>query len=760
MKTSLNQRRAALISQMANLTPNHPQYKQDAAELAQIIGSLDGMMADLRSKAAERIQVKLRSDLERTAGVEARLNSQLAQLTAAAGGATSKMQRASDLAIDINRLQNRFTTVDEEWRNLTLEESAPGSAFLSAPATTPTDPAVMGKLRITGLLAFAGLFLGMMAAVTAHKMDPRVYIASDVERVLGYAPMAQLPDFFEVPTGVSEEYMLRLAASIEHARKQGNLKSCIFTGAGPGTGVSTLIGKVRDLLEAMGRPTTLLDATGTAAGFAQDSASELPGTQALVARQRGSRQSALLKQMADESETQREGLVLTDTAPLVLSAETEYLARFVDCAIVVVESGVTTRAQLRDAASTLQRLDVAAVGFVLNRVALEKADRAFRLSVRAIEEHLDAQSGSMAGRAPRRNHPIAEETKTEENIHSRGAAVLLENTAVAAEPVPASAARLKFPATRRTAAPQQRAALIPEPALVPAARQTPPANPETAAPFKAPTAVAQAAASPATPPVPDLTKLSTQNPQRKHWQRAQEATQPITNQNFTTPWWLAELHQKANESRAAANSSQAVGREAQEVTNELRLAGVAANQRPKLPAVQPWDRLPPVRAGAPDSAADWKPEVLAAIADLSAAYKPAAVPGEICGAESEENSTGLATRLSGLRSLLSMLGVKDRQQATEQLVEEVEEARPVDPAIEHAVYAGNIATAAAGAIESGKGAGKTLGLVTAAPEFLPPKSAVEEAENSQPSRFRDRRGREDDFDDVQILPSWRGQYRK
>jgi len=43
-----------------------------------------------------------------------------------------------------------------------------------------------------------------------------------------------------------------------------------------------------------------------------------------------------------------------DTAPLAVSAETEYMARFVDCAIVVVESGVTTRAQLRDAAANLE----------------------------------------------------------------------------------------------------------------------------------------------------------------------------------------------------------------------------------------------------------------------------------------------------------------------------------------------------------------------------------------------------------------------
>ena len=51
MKTSLNQRRAVLITQMANLTPNNPEYKQDAAELAKINGNLDSMMKDLRAKA-------------------------------------------------------------------------------------------------------------------------------------------------------------------------------------------------------------------------------------------------------------------------------------------------------------------------------------------------------------------------------------------------------------------------------------------------------------------------------------------------------------------------------------------------------------------------------------------------------------------------------------------------------------------------------------------------------------------------------------
>jgi uncharacterized protein involved in exopolysaccharide biosynthesis/Mrp family chromosome partitioning ATPase len=807
MKTSLNQRRAALISQMANLKPNHPQYKQDAAELTQINGNLDAMMTDLRAKAADRIQMKLRSDLEQTAGVEGRLNAQLKQLTGAAGGATSKMQRANDLAIDINRLQNRFTTVDEEWRNLTLEENAPGSAFLSAAATPPTHPVLVGKLRNAGLLVFAGLFFGMLAAVIAHKMDPRIYIASDVERVLGYTPMAQLPDFYEVPAGVSEEHMLRLAASIEHARELGNLKSCIFTGTGPGTGVTTVAGKVRDLLEAMGRPTVLVDATGTTttvepAGTAKNG---LSGVQALVASQRGSRPTALLQQMADKSKTQGESLVLTDSAPLVLSAETEYLARFVDCAIVVVQSGVTTRTQLRDTATTLQRLDVGAVGFVLNRVGLEKADPAFRLSVKAIEEHLDTQSSSMARREAR-NRALTEEAAPKNEIYSREAAALPQYAAVVPEsaPVPAArlappavpqaavlaqydpvvpeylpvpAARLAAPAVPQAPALAQFTAVVPEPVAVAEVRLAPPPVAKVAAPILSP-AVPQAAAPRPTPAVPDLTKLPAQNPQRELWQpRAQEALQPMTIQNSNLPWWLADLYPQPEESNPFAHREPATARGAQAVAAELRPAGVTPMPRPTPAPVQSWERLAQVPAAATAvSPNGWKPVVSTSAAAVSPAaykpivptdrsssvvWKPAAVPEEILEAGPEENASGLATRLSGLRSLLSVLGVKDLPPAAEPAVKETEGAQPVDPAIDRAAYASTIALTPALATPTGSAAiNASPRLVTAAPEFLPPRPVVEEAENSQPSRFRNRRDRQDDFDDVQILPSWRGQYRK
>ncbi len=155
--------------------------------------------------------------------------------------------------------------------------------------------------------------------------------------------------------------------------------------------MTTLANRVRDTLVTIGRPTVLLDASRGSGPAARESVGtglqdQSPG---LTVTRRGNRSSALLKQVEGQV-THQEGLVLTDTAPLTISAETEHLARSVDGAIVVIEFGVTTRDQLLTAMRTLRRLDVGIVGVVSNRAESGKADPAFRCSIQEIETHVRA----------------------------------------------------------------------------------------------------------------------------------------------------------------------------------------------------------------------------------------------------------------------------------------------------------------------------------------------------------------------------------
>jgi capsular polysaccharide biosynthesis protein/Mrp family chromosome partitioning ATPase len=355
----------------------------------------------------DRVQKEIASDRAE----QQALQQQFEKMNPAASSVQSEMQQSADLDADLARLQSRFSTVDEQWHDQMLEENAPGAVSLANLAVAPLHAAKSNVLRNAIFIFLSGIVLGSLVTVIRHKLDPTVYIAHDAERLLGLPLMAQLPDFYEISDGVAEEFILRLAGTIEAACEKSNLRTCIFTGTGPGTGVTVLAARVREMLQSMGRATVLPDASGIPV---QDSDANAVSkgescAQRIATADRGSRSKALLGEMRAEREKREDSLVLIDTAPLTLSADTEYLARFADCTIVVIESGVTTRAQLRAVGSTLQRLNVPA-GFVLNRVRLEKADPAFKRSVRAIDDYLHASTRPSARQTVRSHAAKAEDS--------------------------------------------------------------------------------------------------------------------------------------------------------------------------------------------------------------------------------------------------------------------------------------------------------------------------------------------------------------
>jgi uncharacterized protein involved in exopolysaccharide biosynthesis len=616
MKTSLNQRRAALISQMANLTPSHPQYKQDAAELDKINGTIDSMMHDLHGKAAGRIQQKLRSDLQRTAGVEDQLNAQLRQLIGTAGGAGAKLQRANDLAADITRLQARYSNVDEQMHNLMLEVGGPGSVFLTAAAVPPLHPAKSGVIRNTAVLLAASILFGLFVAVLAHKMDPRVYIASDVENLLGFAPMAQLPDFGEVSEEVADQHFFRLACALDHAARQANLHTVVVTGASDGAGVSTIVKRLR-----------LMTETAPAAATGAQPA-----------------QAHSLAQSPAVSGPLQVGFAIADAAPLLVSAEAEYQARLSKCTIVVIESGVTTRAQLRATANELKRLDVETVGFVLNRIGMSKADPAFRHSVRDAERHLRSRGSSRFARS----------------THDR----------FFAEPEPAPTPepmeQLSAPAPASTAS-------------------------EASLPRVAPAVAAAAAA------IPSLAE-----PQH----------------NAPGPWWLSGLPQEL-----------------------------------ATPSPIPVTR-PPVSESLYGQPA----------AEFADAYRrPPAAPAT--GPAYAEVPAARPSRLEGLRNVLFHHGLEDLETAGEP-AEPAPELYAVPPRAPQPATPFPKAAPARSAAPSAPQPREirftpSAREVVAKPEFLPPREFIPvRGEGSVDDDGDTRHDRRDPYDEVDILPSWRGQYKK
>ena len=399
MKANIAQRKAQLNGQMAGMKPENPVYKQDQDEMAELDRTLDANTNELRAKAERRLQDRLRSDLERTGDVEARLNADLAHQIAAATTAAPKLQRATEVSADIQRLDVREAAVDDAMRGLRLEANGPAQVRLSLAASAPEHPeANRRRLLLMAALPLA-LLVGIGAAVLARKQDKRIYSGLDIEDVLGFPPMAVLPSRNDVPGRVFDEYVLRLAAAIESAYRTSGARTFLLTAVSLTTDIQPLAAALTRKLKEIGVHVVEATASDMLTPADGDAGPTRIGqsdawSEGFVA--------ANMARMKTEH-----GLVLIESQALVNCAQTEYVARCADATILMIECGVTTRNELYCAAELLQRLNVTGIGAVLEELQLRFAEADFRKAVEALERR-QAQGIGQLPRAERTPKAAAE----------------------------------------------------------------------------------------------------------------------------------------------------------------------------------------------------------------------------------------------------------------------------------------------------------------------------------------------------------------
>jgi polysaccharide biosynthesis transport protein len=402
--STLNNRRGLLLQEMSGLRSDHPIHQKDQDELS----SIDGMMGDLRQKAATQLQSKLRRDVERTRLVELKLTQELNENTQSAATAAPKYQRAIELGPEIESLQKNYEAVEDRIRDLDLESSSPGSVHVSTKALTPAAPEP-SKLPLYAL-ALLLISFGCASAVVIgiDFFDSRIYMAEDIEGVVGFHPIGVLLDTDEFSEEAAKDYYFRLAAGIDNAVRNTGARSFLFTSPAHGAGTSTIIRRLNEELrglnlrcrtiraaESGGTDSSLRDALSRSELLLRGWNDNDGVQQALVAKGvAGSRPGPRMEEGAPPADSGEQALqhesvgydvVLIDSDPLPISANTEYLARVVDATVLVVKAGSTTRQQLHRAARLLERLQVAGVAVVLNKIRLGRADRDLRRELRSFE---------------------------------------------------------------------------------------------------------------------------------------------------------------------------------------------------------------------------------------------------------------------------------------------------------------------------------------------------------------------------------------
>jgi succinoglycan biosynthesis transport protein ExoP len=448
LKASLSQKRAQLSDQLAGLTPNHPLRKQTEDQLAQIEKELTDMQAKKRREAADHLEQKLRTQLNQAQTVESKLNNDLQRGTSQAVDTAPKIQRAAEIQAQLDRLQTRFSAVDERISNLELESSSPGSVHLFSPAMTPLTPE-KSKVGVLILAIFpVSIIMGVLAAVILDLLDPHIYTASDVESVLGFAPIGMLFDDREVTQVVFDECALRLAAGIDHAARIAGARTFVLTAVNSGAGTTSIIENLGSMLAKLGRKTLVIDPSGNNEPVAfvtlgtdlqrrpVNFADNVPGgpsstTELQKVKQVSQSLPARVAPMngivfeSFQNMSSEYDVVLIDAAPILLSAETEYLARMADVTVLVAEAGKTKKAWLTRAARLLERLGASGAAAVVNKVHPARAEEALKQDLRDFELRSDKvnlqewwKPAKKTGRAPAPSTAPFGQAKTqdEENV--------------------------------------------------------------------------------------------------------------------------------------------------------------------------------------------------------------------------------------------------------------------------------------------------------------------------------------------------------
>jgi uncharacterized protein involved in exopolysaccharide biosynthesis len=381
LKQTIGQRRSLLVSQMSGLTQKNPIYQQDQEELTHLDSSLLAMENASLSRAMQQLQQKYQLEERRTGDVDERLRSQLAQKTAQATDATPTLQRAADIAADISRLQGRYTLVSNAINSMQLDRDTSGLVHILVPATPPAAPKT--SLRRIILLAAIPLALlaGVAVALLLSRLDPRVYIPKDISRILGFHPMATMPSPNEVDKRGEDEFVLRLLAGIDQIHRNDGAKMFVFTAASSGSDVPGVVQSLARKMERLGyhvataHVSELIENREVSSGFFKVGA--VPAAPVTTHENFVVQKIAAIKQDAD--------FLFIEAFPILSSSEAEFAARLADVVVLIVESALTTRADLFRSFTLIRRLRIPGVAIVLTHLKRHDADKAFIETLQAVQ---------------------------------------------------------------------------------------------------------------------------------------------------------------------------------------------------------------------------------------------------------------------------------------------------------------------------------------------------------------------------------------
>ena len=242
------------------------------------------------------------------------------------------------------------------------------------------------------------MLLGLIAPVGVDILDPRIQTPRNVETVLGFAPIAWLLRRQDAGPEFAREQIRRLASRILQDHQTNGTRIFAFTSVKARGGTSSIVMETATAIGRLGLSALAVEANAYRAdpryrntnsrglSFVLRGSQEIgdcvvPGTDEMpdyvplgdVDEHKSlpdiQKLIEILRASADAYE-----VVLIDLPPILASVDAEFIARGADVTVLVIEANAVNRDELKRAAACLERIKVAAVSAVLNKVAPDAGD--------------------------------------------------------------------------------------------------------------------------------------------------------------------------------------------------------------------------------------------------------------------------------------------------------------------------------------------------------------------------------------------------
>jgi len=399
LKANMYQQRSRLVEQISGLDPRHPLHEQIKKQLAVIEAEVVSATEQLSQVVTRMLLEERRSKVALTTKIEQDLANQINEQKKHSAWFSTNYNEALTLNQDIKRFYTQLETVENRISFIELESKAPGFIRVESFARPPEQPVRGGRKKIVIIFFVLGGILGLIVPIIIDILDKRIKTAGQVEKLIGYKPLAALLENDpEVSPNIIADQKRRLALALVRERKRSGKQSnlILLTAVNHESAVTSLAFDLamdyqkigmrsvvvevnalkpdkRYITEAInnGIMNMILDPDITIDQVVSTANDKYPDRISIGMPDGGllfgyHHLEAVLAKIAEDY-----AIVILDTAPILFSADVEFLVSISDITLLVI-AAQSSPPQIKRTVQLLERIDPKVIGFVVTRLQLFK----------------------------------------------------------------------------------------------------------------------------------------------------------------------------------------------------------------------------------------------------------------------------------------------------------------------------------------------------------------------------------------------------